>query len=286
MSPEPAAAGTSLRVLAPELVARLEAAPYQYAYTMGGLPHYYTLRRNWEDKRQFRWTVKEMRKHEVVRPFYSRKQSYLDVNGFQYWTMDDKVRDTTLINRQYCWHGAYASEFDAVAQTYDLPWGTPRKLQKEREEQYALAKPAGRVLDIGCGTGLLVDYEYRKIDRRSYVGIDPSFGMLAKFRLKHPDYDEEATLLRTTFEDYETTLRFDTIVAMFGSASHVVGTDVIAKARRLLAPGGRAILTFYRDPARFYERSGLGEVPALASVPAATSKHGSFRVLELSAADD
>ena len=286
MSPEPAVAGTSLRVLPPRLVSCLEAAPYQYAYTMGGLPHYYTLRRKWEDKRQFRWTVKEMRKHEVVRPFYSRKQRYLDVNGFQYWTMDDKVRDTTLINRQFCWHGAYASEFDAVARTYDLPWGTPRKLQKEREEQYALAKPAGRVLDIGCGTGLLVDYEYRKIDRKRYVGIDPSFGMLAKFRLKHPDYDEEATLLRTTFEDYETTLRFDTIIAMFGSASHVIGTDLVAKVRRLLAPGGRAVLTFYRDPAGFYERSGLGEVPELAPTPDGATGNGDYDVLELSAMDD
>ena len=273
------------RILPTDLVANLEGAPYQYASTMAGIPHYYTLRKKWDDDEAFVWTVAEMRKHEVERPFYKRQQQYVDVNGFQYWTMEAKARETTLINRQYCWHGAYWSRYDAAAQGYDSPWGGEWALQEKREAHYTLATPHGRVLDIGCGTGLFVDYRYREVDRKSYVGIDPSFGMLAKFRLKHPDYDAHATLMRTTFEDYETTLRFDTIVAMFGAASYVTGTDIVAKTRRLLAPGGRAVLTFYRDPVRFYEDSGLGEVPELASVPAATSKDGDFRVLELSAAD-
>ena len=253
---------------------------------MAGIPHYYTLRKKWEDDEAFLKAAKAIRKQGVVRRFYSREQRYLDVNGFQYWTMDAKVRETTLINRQYCWHGAYWSRYDAAAQGYDSPWGGEWALQKEREAHYELAQPRGRVLDIGCGTGLFVDYRYRSIDRESYVGVDPSFGMLAKFRLKHPDYDAHATLLRTTFEDYETTLRFDTIVAMFGAAAYVTGTDVIAKTRHLLAPGGRAVLTFYCDAAGFYERSGLGEVSQLASIPEGTTSHGDFHVLELSPADD
>ena len=73
------------------------------------------------------------------------------------------------------------------------------------------------------------------------VGIDPSAGMLAKFALKHPDYQADATLLRTTFEDYETPLRFDTIVAMAGSRSHVTRVDVVEKARHLLAPGEQGL---------------------------------------------
>ena len=107
---------------------------------MAGIPHYYTLRKKWEDDEAFLKAAKAIRKQGVVRRFYSREQRYLDVNGFQYWTMDAKVRETTLINRQYCWHGAYWSRYDAAAQGYDSPWGGEWALQKEREAHYELAK--------------------------------------------------------------------------------------------------------------------------------------------------
>ena len=135
------------------------------------------------------------------------------------------------------------------------------------------------MLDIGCGTGLLADYCYRQIDRERYVGIDPCAAMLAKFALKHPDYKADATLLRTTFEDYETPLRFDTIVAMAGSASHVTDLDIVAKARHLLAPEGRAFLMFYCDSAAAFERMGIGGT-ALAATPSGAVREGDYDVLE------
>ena len=273
----------NFRTLPDRLVANLERAPYQYAVTYQNLPHYYTLARNWPDYRdgaseEFRWTVQEMRKHEVARPFGGRDQRYLDVNGFSYWTMGSRQEETILINRQYSTHGPYDSPFDAIAHRYDEspePWW---KVKGEREALYGLAKPSGRVLDIGCGTGLLADYCYSDIERSEYVGIDPSAGMLAKFALKHPDYKAEATLLRTAFEDYETSLRFDTIVAMAGSASHVSGVDVAAKARSLLAPGGRAFLMFYRYAEAAFARLGIGAPPARA--PEGASASGDYVVVE------
>lgn len=276
---------TPLRILPDQLVENLERAAYQYAFTMPNIPHYYTVAKTWADykdevSQEISWTVWEMRKHDVMRPFMDREQHYLDVNGFSYWTMGPRDQDDFLINRQYSTHGAYDSPFDAVAHRFDdsdKPW---REVKAEREALYALARPSGRVLDIGCGTGLLVDYCYREVDRERYVGIDPSAGMLAKFALKHPDYKADATLLRTTFEDYETPLRFDTIVAMAGSGSHVTGVDVVAKARHLLAPGGRAFLMFYRDPAAAFERMGLREPTALALTPEGAAPEGGYDVLE------
>ncbi len=220
-----------------------------------------------------------MRKHEVVRPFAGRQQHYLDINGFSYWTMGPREDETIVINRQYSTHGAYDSPFDARAHRYDAsddPWW---KVQADRNGLYALAGASGRVLDIGCGTGLLVDFCYKQIDREHYVGIDPSGAMLARFALKHPDYKADATLLRTTFEDYETPLQFDTIVAMAGSGSHVTGADIVAKARHLLAPGGRAFLMFYRNPTAAFERLGLGEPPP-APTPNGVRQESDYDVLE------
>ena len=276
---------TPLRILPERLVENLEGAAYQYAFTYPNIPHYYTLARKWADYKdevseEIRWTVREMRKHDVMRPFMGREQHYLDVNGFSYWTMGPRDQDDFLINRQYSTHGAYDSPFDAIAHRYDdsdKPWWV---VKDEREALYEPAAPSGRVLDVGCGTGLLVDYCYREIDRERYVGIDPSAGMLAKFALKHPDYRADATLLRTTFEDYETPLRFDTIVAMAGAASHVTGVDVLEKARHLLAPGGRAYLTFYRDPAATFERMGI-EAPMLAATPDGAVEDGEYVVVEV-----
>ena len=268
-----------LRILAEHLVENLERARYRYAVTMQNIPHYYTIADTWADYKdevseEFRWTVWEMRKHDVMRPFAGQEQHYLDVNGFSYWTMVPRDEDTMLINRQYSTHGAYDSPFDAIAHRYDdsdKPWWVAKA---EREALYEPARLSGRVLDIGCGTGLLADYCYRGIDRERYVGIDPSAGMLAKFALKHPDYKADATLLRTTFEDYETPLRFDTIVAMAGSGSHVTGVDIVEKARHLLAPRGRAFLMFYRGPAEEFERLGLGGPPPLAATPSGAVREG------------
>ena len=272
---------SDFRILPHNLVVNLESAPYGYAVTMPGIPHYYTLQEDWADPAVFTWTVWEMRKHEVVRPFVNRQQHYLDINGFSYWTMGSREEETILINRQFCTHGAYDSGFDAMAQRYDVSAEHWTKVELDRNALYALAKPSGRVLDIGCGTGLLVDYQYRWIDRERYVGVDPSAAMLTRFALKHPDYKADATLLRTTFEDFHTELRFDTIVAMAGSASHVTGIGMVEKTHHLLAPGGRALLMYYHDPGVALQSVGLEKPPPLAPTPSGAVREAGYDVIEI-----
>ncbi|MCY4448428.1 MAG: hypothetical protein OXE02_06250 [Chloroflexi bacterium] len=67
------------------------------------------------------------------------------------------------------------------------------------------------------------------------------------------------------------------------SASHVTGVDVVEKARHLLAPGGRAYLTFYRNPAAAFERMGI-EVPTLAATPEGAMEDGEYVVVEFTRA--
>ena len=163
-----------------------------------GSPHYYTLKDDWADPAQFVWTVEEVRKHEIVRPLTMPEmirhqirhpqdvgympggwqQRYLDVNGCSYWTAGNSARDTSIIYRQYSSHGAYEhSSFNAVRSHHstlgDLWLHNVRYGDGRKKQHYAFTNPRGRVLDIGCGTGLVVDYCYDQIDRKRYVGIDP-----------------------------------------------------------------------------------------------------------------
>ena len=259
------------------LVDALVSARYSVASTMPYVPHHYTVLRDWDgtdgrhDADTFRQVAYLVTERGVRRRYYSMVNPYLEVNGYKYWTMDDDPADVTLVNRAAKLHGVdYRGEpesdsteaafYAAVAIGYDamFSWGD----DLEDSKRYCrMAAPQGDVLDIGCGTGRLVDFRgnewklgYRyELEPARYVGIDPSPGMLGVFAAKHPEFG--GSLVRTAFEDYWTTRRFDTIVGMFGSPSYAQrNADVVAKCDWLLKPGGRAFLMFYADAPRGYGR--------------------------------
>ena len=137
-----------LRILPERLVANLEGAAYRYAVRMPNIPHYYTVAETWADHKdgmseELTWTVWEMRKHDVMRPFGNMEQHYLDVNGFSYWTMVPRDEETMLINRQYSTHGAYDSPFDAIAHRYDDS-DEVRGGSRERRTRMRCTRPRNR----------------------------------------------------------------------------------------------------------------------------------------------
>lgn len=69
-----------------------------------------------------------------------------------------------------------------------------------------------RVVDIGCGTGLLYDL----LAPENYYGFDPSQDMLDQFLAKHPG-------VNVSYGKYETQLlpTGDIKVALFGSPSYI-----------------------------------------------------------------
>lgn len=66
--------------------------------------------------------------------------------------------------------------YDAIARGYDELYGN----EQRRKYQIGLKvlKPQRRVLDIGCGTGLLME----ELEDVFYIGIDISLGMLERAR--------------------------------------------------------------------------------------------------------
>lgn len=79
---------------------------WQFAKTMPQWPHEYTVR-NWapDRSRQFESMVVLIRDEGVVKPWPRDSPTpryrfpYLEIDGWEYWSMGAPVPDTTVINR-------------------------------------------------------------------------------------------------------------------------------------------------------------------------------------------
>jgi hypothetical protein len=78
-----------------EFIAR---APWRFAKTMPHMPHEYTVRGETADE-EFEWFVRFIRGHGYRAEFGGRCYTYLELDGWKYWTMGAPVGATTIINR-------------------------------------------------------------------------------------------------------------------------------------------------------------------------------------------
>lgn len=77
----------------------VESSTWQFAKTMPQTPHEYTLKRNAPDPKLFEQVVVYIRQAGYQAKFGKTIYSYLDIDGWQYWTMGAPVGETILINR-------------------------------------------------------------------------------------------------------------------------------------------------------------------------------------------
>lgn len=106
---------------------------------------------------------------------------------------------------------------------------------------------AGAVLDVGCGTGMLLHHARDAGHTGRLCGLDPGDGMLAVARTRTDVEWVRGTLATVTFDG-----EFD-LVVMSGHAFQVLVTDEEVRAaltavRAALVPGGRFAFET-RDPA-------------------------------------
>lgn len=103
------------------------------------------------------------------------------------------------------------------------------------------ALPQGRIVDLGCGTGLALDH--LKIATRNYVGADISDGMLKVARRKHPEHEfVQADMTELPFGDAS----FDAAISLFGPPSYCLSLAAVRQEiYRLLRPGGVYFLMLY-----------------------------------------
>jgi SAM-dependent methyltransferase len=172
--------------------------------------------------------------------FFKETRIYLtDATGWKYWDMaGGDPAEAGLINRGRREHvygpqtapntsSEHDSRYDGLATRWDSSLGVT---DDERDGFSKLVRDLGdfrkgRVLDIGCGTGLSLDLGITQSVR--LVGVDPSQAMLNELVRKHPHlagvhpmtFDEalERRVLNGT--------RFDLVLALGGAASYLSESD-------------------------------------------------------------
>ena len=177
--------------------------------------------------------------------FFKETRIYLETpSGWKHWDMqgphiiDEKV---SLINRGRSAHqygvqnapdtaSGIDSAYDRVATRWAREHGptAQERAATARLIRQVFGERLGRTLDVGCGTGLPLDFELTP--PAHYVGVDPSTGMLNALVAKHP---HTAGLHPVTWRQAVQRrvlggTRFDTVLALGGAASYLNQNDIIA----------------------------------------------------------
>ena len=111
----------------------------------------------------------------------------------------------------------------------------------------------GRVLDVGCGTGIVLDYVNPTLLPEDYLGFDVSANMLQKAREKHPDYATRFVQHNLMVERVGWTCSFSNVWCLFGVLTCLPSSyipDAIAILMSYVEEGGNLILVpnGTRDP--------------------------------------
>ncbi|MCC5859062.1 MAG: methyltransferase domain-containing protein [Ectothiorhodospiraceae bacterium] len=117
----------------------------------------------------------------------------------------------------------------------------------ERLLTHADVAPGDRILDAGCGTGIVARTAASRLGRASkVVGVDINDGMLAEARRQDADQTvawEKGALEELPFEDRTFDVALSQQVLQFVADR----AKALAELHRVLAPGGRLVLASLRD---------------------------------------
>ena len=227
----------------------IEAARWKQAKDQRA-PHSYTVREWADDDSDFVRFVNLTRSYGVPEKFYGTTRAYLHIDGEKFWTMGSPIDETIIINRGNAveYFGRQnapkvnpdigESVYDRLAPNYDSRYDTPEG-RAEDQEIFGLLSPyeAGSVLDVGCGTGLAL--EYLDVSKDDYVGIDPSQGMMNEFLRKNQGF----AIRHTTYDDFYWPSLFDLTLSLFGSPSYIDPKFY----GRLRDQGSLYLLMFYKE---------------------------------------
>lgn len=229
--------GDYLMLSRDELARILESKPYVFAKTMPENPHHYTLRKQWGDDDLFDEAVNAIREYGVKEWFKGYQYIYFYANGYKYWSMGAPIPETILLNRAIA---EYDTVFDDIALTYDTIFDGEFFKEENKLLFNKLGYEHGSVLDVGCGTGIFLDYEIPE----AYVGVDISKTMLEVLKDKHDH--RKMRLINTTIKDLYLPEKYNYVIALYGQGSYLSDSEM-SKLVDYAKDDGKVFIMIYKE---------------------------------------
>lgn len=133
------------------------------------------------------------------------------------------------------------NEYTAYAPTYDDRWAAYLNGSLQMTMDVVGDVPAARILDVGCGTGLLLEMFADRSDEPELSGIDrvPAMLDVARQRLGNRATLREATAKGLPFDDAS----FDLVVSTNALHYFPDVAGALEEMRRVISTSGHLILT-------------------------------------------
>lgn len=118
-------------------------------------------------------------------------------------------------------------------------------------DQFEINSEPLKILDLGCGTGLEIEYILKRTPNAQFLGIDLAGDMLESLRKKYQAVSDQIQLINGSYFDYDFGRnRFDYVVAS-ATMHHWLPERKLPLYKRILAslkPGGKFINDDYLVP--------------------------------------
>lgn len=144
-------------------------------------------------------------------------------------------------DRQHEVRGPILKEYSRAAEAYDAKWSFYVEATTRETITRLSLRPTNRLLDVGCGTGVLLHRLSATHPVAQLVGVDPVPEMLAiaRHRLSPSIELSEGWVEHLPFADEQ----FDVVVSC--NMFHYIHDPIAAlrEMRRVLRPGGQLVIT-------------------------------------------